>query len=255
MYQHPEKFNSLRTRLRNTFSRDTGEFSVVTRSKDEDVFIDTSSPKRHRDNQNWPYPFGLQIFSHPASFLLVAVATTTAFSSCLAGLRKSLATRLEDISETGSMGFTLIEALVALVVLTMALGPALVLSSNISSTASVIRNNLIAANLSQEGVEVVRALRDANWYNGLAFDSGLADGTYRIEWNSDALIALGGNPALKLNAGLYNYSSGTDTIFYRTISITKLNSEELKIISSITWTERANSPRGVTTESHLFNWK
>ena len=68
-------------------------------------------------------------------------------------------------------GFTLVEALVALVILTIALGPALVLSSNISSTASVIQNNLIAANLSQEGVEVIRALRDANWYNGLPFDT------------------------------------------------------------------------------------
>ena len=66
-------------------------------------------------------------------------------------------------------GFTLIEALVALVILTIALGPALVLSSNISSTASVIQNNLIAANLSQEGIEVIRALRDANWYSGLVF--------------------------------------------------------------------------------------
>src|SRR3990167_3334864 len=90
-----------------------------------------------------------------------------------------------------SMGFTLIEALVSLVVLTVALGPALVLSSNISSTASIIQNNLVAANLSQEGLEVIRALRDANWYNGLSFDSGLPDGIYRIDWNSIDLISLG----------------------------------------------------------------
>ena len=47
-------------------------------------------------------PLGLRIFYHPASFILVAVATATASSSRLAGLIKSLATRLEDIIETGS---------------------------------------------------------------------------------------------------------------------------------------------------------
>ena len=152
-------------------------------------------------------------------------------------------------------GFTLIEALVALVILTLALGPALVLSSNISSTASVVRNNLIAANLSQEGVEVIRALRDANWFNGLSFDAGIADGIYRIEWNSNALISLGSNPPLKINAGLYNYSFGTDTKFKRTVTITKINSEELRIISDVTWTERGNRTRDVKVESHLFDWK
>lgn len=154
-----------------------------------------------------------------------------------------------------SKGFTLIEALVALVILTISLGPALILSSSVSSTASVIQNNLIAANLAQEGVEVVRALRDANWYNGFPFDNGLADGVYRIEWNSNALIALGSNPPLKVSAGLYNYSAGTDTLFKRTVTITKINSEELRIISEVIWTERGNRVRNVKVESHLFDWK
>jgi len=159
------------------------------------------------------------------------------------------------LKNSKSNGFTLIEALVALVILTVALGPALVLSSNISSTASSIQNNLIAANLAQEGVEVIRALRDTNWFNGLSFDAGLANGIYRIEWNSNALISLGSNPPLKINSGLYNYSSGTDTIFKRTVTITKPNSEELSIISDVTWTEKGNRSRDVKAESHLFNWK
>lgn len=153
-------------------------------------------------------------------------------------------------------GFTLIEAMMALVILTTALGPVLILSSNISSTAFVIKNNLIAANLSQEGVEVVRALRDANWYNGLPFDAGLANGVYRIRrLPSPALIGLASNPPLKIDDGHYNNSSGTDTIFRRTVTITKINSGELRIISNVTWTERRDKARNVQTESHLFDWK
>ncbi len=49
-------------------------------------------------------PLGLQIFYHPASFILVAVATATASSSRLAGLIKFLATRLEDVIDMGSLG-------------------------------------------------------------------------------------------------------------------------------------------------------
>src|SRR3989344_2938749 len=139
-------------------------------------------------------------------------------------IKKQPTTINDQCSMLNELGFTLIEALVALVILTVALGPALVLSSNISSTASVIQNNLIAANLSQEGVEVIRSLRDANWHNGFPFNTGLSDGIYRIEWNSNTLIALGVNPPLKISAGLYNYSLGTDTKFKRTITITKINS-------------------------------
>lgn len=155
-----------------------------------------------------------------------------------------------------SEGFTLIEALVALVILSIALGPALVLSSNISSTASVIQNNLIAANLAQEAVEVVRAIRDTNWYNGLPFDTGIADGVYRIrKFPSAALIPLGSNPLLKVDNGLYNNTSGVDTIFRRTVTVTKINSEELRIVSDVTWTERGNRNRDMRIESHLFDWK
>src|SRR3989338_9299401 len=116
-------------------------------------------------------------------------------------------------------GFTLVEALVTLVVLTIALGPALVLTTNINNTAVVVKNNLIAANLAQEGVEVIRGIRDTNWFNGVVFDTGLTNGTYRVEWSSGALIALGANPPIKEDNGLYNYSTGNSTVFRRTISI------------------------------------
>ncbi|MBI2062086.1 MAG: prepilin-type N-terminal cleavage/methylation domain-containing protein [Candidatus Yanofskybacteria bacterium] len=161
----------------------------------------------------------------------------------------------EKLNKNIQKGFTLVEALVALMILTIALGPALVLSSNISSTASVIQNNLIAANLAQEGIEVVRSFRDANWFNGLPFDTGMADGIYRVGLRSTSLSSLDLNPPIKIDAGMYNYISGTDTIFRRTITITKINSEELRIISDVTWTERGNRPRDVRVESHLFDWK
>jgi len=154
-------------------------------------------------------------------------------------------------------GFTLIEAMVALVLVTVAMGPVFILATSSVNVASRIEHNLTAANLTQEGVEVIRNIRDTNWLNGSAFDNNLSVGTWRVEWNTAGgwLATVGSNPVLKKDNGLYNYSTGTDTLFRRTITIAKPNSGELTVISSVTWTERGNISRTVSAESHLFNWR
>lgn len=146
------------------------------------------------------------------------------------------------------------ETMVALVILTMAIGPLLLLSNSATSTAFLLRDNLTGSGLAQEGVEVVRAFREENSLNNTAFDSGLADGTYRLQWDSRALIALGANPPLLVSNGVYSYSSGTSTKFYRTITITKLNASELRIVSNVSWALRGGDTKNIQVESHLFNW-
>ena len=156
-------------------------------------------------------------------------------------------------------GTTLVEALVAILILVFGIVPSFAIIFTGNAFSSSVRNNLVASNLAQEGVEVVRAIRDANWFNNQVFDVGLLDGIYRLEWNSDALLLEAGNPPLKVTpAGLYNYSSGVDTIFRRRIFVTKVDplgcSCELRIITEITWPER-NRTKTIQVESHLFNWK
>jgi len=152
-------------------------------------------------------------------------------------------------------GFTLVETLVSLVILTVALIPILNLSSSASRISSTVQDNLIASGLTQEGIEVIRAIRDTNWFKDQPFDSGLSDGIYRVEWNSTTPLSLGSNPALNLNNGQYTYSAGTATKFKRTVTITKINAEELKIVSQVTWSDRSNEARSISAEDHLFNWK
>lgn len=154
-------------------------------------------------------------------------------------------------------GFTLIETLVSLVLVTIAMGPVFVLATSSLNVAARIEHNLIASSLAQEGIEVVRNIRDTNWLNGVAFDNNLSVGTWRVEWSTvgGGLMAVGSNPVLKKNNGIYSYTSGTDTIFKRTVAISKPNSGELILISSVTWVERGSINRTVTAESHLFDWK
>jgi prepilin-type N-terminal cleavage/methylation domain-containing protein len=150
-------------------------------------------------------------------------------------------------------GFTLVETLVSLVILTMALIPILQLTSSVNKISTTNRDDLIAAGLVQEGIEVVRAIRDTNWYNNRAFDSGLAAGTYLTDWSSMALFP-GAGP-LKLNNGVYSYTSGTSTKFYRTITITKVSAGELKVVCQVQWLNYGATWKITSAEDHLFNWK
>lgn len=165
--------------------------------------------------------------------------------------------KFNRLAQSSSRGFTLVEVLVALALLTVALVPSFIQATNATLLSSTIRNSLISADLAQEGVEVVRAMRDANWFAGRPFDDGFAvcaTGCL-VQWDSTAPMALSGNPPLKLDAtsGLYQYDSGTDSQFTRTITVTQVSPVELRVSSEVAWRERGID-KTFTIESHLFNW-
>ena len=155
-------------------------------------------------------------------------------------------------------GLTLVEAMVSLVFLTLGLIPILgVIVSSISLSAR-IENNLIAANLAQEGIEVVRAIRDASWMSGEAFNQNLPNGDYLVAFNSTSLLAYNPSAYLKIDSNkIYSYTAGTDTLFKRRINITNVPSAcncEIIVISEVTWVERTQS-RTARVEDHLYDWR
>lgn len=157
-----------------------------------------------------------------------------------------------------STGFTLVEVLVALALLTIGLVPAFIQASHAVTLAGSVRNSLIASNLAQEGAEAVRAIRDANWLAGDSFDTGLDScaGGCRVAFDGDALISgAGANQPLKLDSatGLYQYVSGTDTLFSRTVVITQESAYHLKAVVTVSWTERTGT-RQLALEYHLYDW-
>lgn len=155
-------------------------------------------------------------------------------------------------------GFTLVETLVSLVIITTAMGPILVMATTSVNTAARIEHSLTAANLAQEGVEVIRNIRDTNWVNLQAWNTGLPSGTWRVVWNTQGggLMSVAGNPVLRKDAnGIYNYNSGTETVYRRTVTISQPETGHMIIISEVTWVERGNIDRSVRVESHLYDWR
>jgi len=154
--------------------------------------------------------------------------------------------------------FTLVEVLVALSILTTALVPAFVLAGDALKLSTRLRNTLISANLAQEGVEIARAIRDGNWFNGVPFDQGLSscDAGCTVQFDSDApVVGTFMNTPLKLDSatGLYQYSTGANSIFTRTITVTAAPPSAIKVVSEVSWMERS-VPKKTTLEYYLFDW-
>lgn len=157
-------------------------------------------------------------------------------------------------------GLTLVEVLVAIFLLGVSLTAiSYIINFNVI-TADDLLNDSIASGLLQEGVEVTRNLRDADWFTGRAFGAfgGVAvkpDGTYLIQWDSQSLasfsdVFLKKDPA----SGLYNYTGGNPTIFKRTVRISTASAIEKIVTVSVTWPSRSGA-KSVNAEEHLFNWR
>ncbi|MDP2647888.1 MAG: type II secretion system protein [Candidatus Yanofskybacteria bacterium] len=152
-------------------------------------------------------------------------------------------------------GFTLIETLVALVLITIAITPTIFAAATTNRVANSIKNNLIAANLTQEGIEVIRAIRDTNWFQGTAFDNGLVPGEYEVEWDSDLPLVIYQDRFLTYGSlGRYRYGAINPTPFKRKITISKPDTYIIKVTSLVTWGEGTQT-RSVSVDSYLYDWK
>lgn len=155
-------------------------------------------------------------------------------------------------------GFTLIEVIVAIGIISFVVVGAISGISLSLSSAARIKNNLIAASLAQEGLEIVRSIRDRDWHLGNSFGASLANGTYIIDWNSQSLISFS-DTFLKIDAnGFYNYAFGQDTIFKRKIIIENSSQNPATVERAakveISWQEKSG-PKLIQAELRLFNWR
>lgn len=151
-------------------------------------------------------------------------------------------------------GFTLLETIVAVGLIVVGLIAALALITTSLFYVSNIQDRLTAANLTAEGIEVARSIRDNNWLQNLVWNNGLADGDYQAAYDSMSLSLYSASPLLLDTNGVYNYTSGETTPYVRKISIFNLSDYEIRIIAAVTW-QRRGITYSSSAEEHLFNWK
>jgi len=161
-------------------------------------------------------------------------------------------------------GFSLMEILVVLfIVSTALLGVVSLIIQNIQ-VQSINKNSIIASSLAQEGIELIRNVRDMNWKTGQEFYDKLDDGNYKIDYRLSAPIQItdASQTKIYLKDSFYVNDNGsesglTPTIFSRQIVITRLNSyfgSPLQIRSIVSWTDRKH-PYRYELQALLFDWR
>ena len=187
-------------------------------------------------------------------------------------------------------GFTLVETIVALALIMMALaGPVSLIVRGIYSFSSS-KSKITAVNLAQEGIELVRLIRE----NNIACD--FANGPKKQNWTSNpdggtmpsraevdiqqAFTTITcGSASIKFprltnscsrvllynaSAGTYGYQTGTPTTFSRCININSPPSgghdtdipasDQMDVIATVTWVERGRT-RTLVLRERLYHWE
>lgn len=170
-------------------------------------------------------------------------------------------------------GFTLVEALIATTILIVGILSAFILVTRALYNAAVIQDRLTASFLAQEGVELVRQIRDTNFIqilNGQNNDwlDGLDIGSYIVEADLEGgsvnLMPLDENEAPDLFRdrvfGNYDYdNSEYPTSFNRKIIISSVEKDgeiiedQIRVEVIMKWQTR-HLNFDLTVEDRLFNW-
>jgi prepilin-type N-terminal cleavage/methylation domain-containing protein len=167
--------------------------------------------------------------------------------------------------QNSKRGFTLIETLVAIVILTVSIaGPITIASKGIAS-AIFARDQITAFYLAQEAVEYIRNKRDENNINGNGWIDGLSeciDGNIcTIDINESIAENIirqcpgGVCPLLKYDdsTNFYNYSTGKDSNFTRETNIKIIDAKEVAITTTLSW-KTGTLTKSFKVKEHIFDW-
>lgn len=194
-----------------------------------------------------------------------------------------ISSRTEGASSKLTTGFTLVETLVALFIFSVSVIAVMsALSQGITST-SYAKNKMIAENLSQEGIEYFRNMRDTymlysddknvgwnNFMDKLNNGSCIAEGCYfdsdedHMQIGQDMPITnievklydVGGECSklkYETSSGKYNCYSGDATTFSRKIRIEQIDGDNIKIISEVTFSNGTNTG-AISLSENLSKW-
>ncbi|MFA7142009.1 MAG: prepilin-type N-terminal cleavage/methylation domain-containing protein [Candidatus Paceibacterota bacterium] len=150
-------------------------------------------------------------------------------------------------------GFTLIEVLLSVFIITVAV---LGLYNGISYAFNSIekaKDQFIAAYLAEEGVEIVKNLRDSNFVASKNWKEGLGSCTNgcRADYKSTSLETNTPDKKLLINDhGYYNYTEGDETPFSRKITITDEGTDKIRVEAEVLYGDHKFLLR-----RYLYNWK
>jgi len=157
--------------------------------------------------------------------------------------------------------FTLLEVILAITILTLAVGGSFILIQQTIGSVAQVQSRLIASYLLQEGMEIIKNIRDSNWLKGNDFDKDLDVGDWEIDYDDTALSAFIGNGRylyIDGTNGFYTYPdfpgySDIQTKFKRKITISEEKPDRLKVSVEVFW-ETKGKIYSIKSQEFLYNW-
>ena len=150
-----------------------------------------------------------------------------------------------------SKGFTFLELLIAIFIIVVGILSISALASFTTKAGRLNKEMLIGAYLAQEGVEIMRGIRDNNFLNDRNFNHGFSTGTCGVDYSSISCVPENQNRFLAIdNTGRYSYSPGSSTNFRRVIEISSVTPT---IEFTITVFGKDNREL-ISVKEILYNW-
>jgi len=152
--------------------------------------------------------------------------------------------------------FTIIEVIIAILIVTIGVSSVYAAIQQIVSYTHHSASRLTAVHLGEEGIEIVRNIRDTNWLKGIAWNNGLGAGFWEADYDDTPLFnPYNDNHYLNLEAvsGLYGYGPGDQTNFKRKITITSVGNT-LEVSVEVRWEYKGNTYGPITVQENLYNW-
>ncbi|MCK9445579.1 prepilin-type N-terminal cleavage/methylation domain-containing protein [bacterium] len=162
-------------------------------------------------------------------------------------------------------GFTLLEMLISIMIITIGIFGTYSAVLKYTKATQQARENLTAVYLCQEGIEIIKNIRDSNWISAVSWDTGLTacnsgceidyekkggDGTTNglTTWSSPGNFLY-----IDETTGLYKYehtSADIETPWTRKITIDNGTTDILKITVLVTW-----GSNNMIVKEDIYNWK
>lgn len=184
-----------------------------------------------------------------------------------------------------SKGFTIVEAMVAIFILTISVSSMLGITASSAASARYANNEITANYLLQEAVDSIRNSRDTVAFQTKDGSGGwdkflqrygspldkcfsttggcyLSMDTFKVgDVNGSDVSNCGSNcPYLKYDDTggnlFYNYTGGDTSQFKRTVNMKKITDDEVKVTATLEWLNGdATTPRTQTLTIYLLNWQ
>jgi prepilin-type N-terminal cleavage/methylation domain-containing protein len=170
-------------------------------------------------------------------------------------------------------GFTLVETLVAIFIISIAIVATMASAQRALQTSYYARDQVVGFFLADEGMEIVQNIRDSNFKSGnhwltniIATDAAVNSvSTFCVDitTNTRQLKTAGGagcpvdGRLYQTTAGKYTHDNAGNkmTIYKRLISVKRVSEQEIQITVSLKWKTGSMAEREFKFYKSLLNWK